>query len=142
MYIRNLILIIALQLLCGVAFSQEPSVPEPKIEPAKPEVNTVVDEQAEFPGGRAAMNKFLAENMKYPDRAMELGLEGKCYLQFVVKKTGEITDVKVKKGVTDCPECDQEAIRIIKLMPRWNPGKSNGKAVDSYFALPLTFKMN
>ena len=142
MHIRNLILIITLQLAGGTVFSQEPPVPEPKIEPAKPEMYDAVEEQAEFPGGRAAMNKFLAENMRYPERAMELGLEGKCYLQFIVTKTGEIKDIKVKKGVVDCPECDQEAVRIAKLMPKWIPAKSNGKYVNSVFNLPLSFKLN
>lgn len=142
MHTRNLILIITLQLLCGVVFSQEPPAPEPKVEPAKSEIYNVVEEPAEFPGGKAAMNQFLAKNMRYPERAVEAGLEGKCYLQFVIKKTGEITDVKVKKGVPDCRECDQEAVRIVKLMPKWTPGKSNGKAVDSYFTMPLVFKMN
>lgn len=145
---KNVILITAFQLAGGFAFSQkpdplpEPPAPEPKTEQVKPETYQVVEEPAEFPGGKAKMYEFLAANMKYPERAVEAGLEGKCYLQFVVRKSGEITDIKVKKGVADCPECDKEAIRVVKLMPKWKPGKNNGKAVDSYYTMPLTFKMN
>ena len=86
--------------------------------------------------------RYLAENIKYPQTAVEMGLEGKCYLQFVVSENGYISNVRVKKGVTDCPECDQEAIRVVKSMPKWTPGKVNGKAVNSTFSLPVSFKLN
>ena len=88
------------------------------------------------------MKRYLAENIKYPQTAVEMGLEGKCYLQFVVSENGYISNVRVKKGVTDCPECDQEAIRVVKSMPKWTPGKVNGKAVNSTFSLPVSFKLN
>jgi protein TonB len=88
------------------------------------------------------MREFLKANFKYPERAEELGLQGKCYLKLTIWKTGEIKEVKVKKGVVDCPECDQEAIRLVRLMPKWLPGKVNGAAVNSYFMLPVSFKVN
>lgn len=101
-----------------------------------------VDEPAEFPGGLIGMREFLRVNFKYPERAEELDLQGKCYLKLTIWKTGEIKEVKVKKGVVDCPECDQEAIRLVRLMPKWLPGKVNGAAVNSYFILPIVFKVN
>lgn len=119
-----------------------PPPKEEKIEkPKEPEVYTFVDEPAEFPGGTAELRKYLAEHIKYPQTAVEMGLEGKCYLTFVVSENGYISNVKVKKGVTDCKECDDEAIRVVKTMPRWKPGKLNGTAVNSVFSLPVTFKL-
>ena len=123
----------------------DPTPPKPKeekIEKEKEVIYDIVDEPAEPPGGMAALKKYLAENIKYPQTAVEMGLEGKCYLQFVVSENGYISNVKIKKGVTDCPECDQEAIRVVKGMPKWTPGKINGKAVNSTFSLPVSFKLN
>lgn len=123
----------------------DPTPPKPKeekIEKEKEIIYDIVDEPAEPNGGMAALKKYLAENIKYPQTAVEMGLQGKCYLQFVVSENGYISNVKVKKGVTDCPECDQEAIRVVKGMPRWTPGKINGKAVNSTFSLPVSFKLN
>lgn len=115
---------------------------EEKVEKKEEVIYDIVDEPAEPNGGMAALKKYLAENIKYPQTAVEMGLEGKCYLQFVVSENGYISNVKVKKGVTDCPECDQEAIRVVKAMPKWTPGKINGKAVNSTFSLPVSFKLN
>lgn len=110
----------------------------------KKEDNTVhlyVEESAEFPGGMGALKQYLADNIKYPQTALELGVEGKCYLQFVVSASGNISNVEVKRGVPDCPECDKEAVRVVKNMPHWKPGKNGGKAVHSVFNLPVTFKI-
>ncbi|WP_343637545.1 TonB family protein [Fluviicola sp.] len=115
---------------------------EEKVEKKEEVIYDIVDEPAEPNGGMAALKKYLAENIKYPQTAVEMGLEGKCYLQFVVSENGYISNVKVKKGVTDCPECDQEAIRVVRAMPKWTPGKINGKAVNSTFSLPVSFKLN
>ena len=123
----------------------DPTPPKPKEEPIKkeePVIYEIVDENAEPPGGMAALKRYLAENIQYPQTAVEMGLEGKCYLQFVVSENGYISNVKVKKGVQDCPECDKEAIRVLKGMPKWTPGKINGKAVNSTFSLPVSFKLS
>lgn len=100
-----------------------------------------LDEQPQYPGGPTEMKKFLAGNLVYPPIAVELELEGKCHLQFVVNKTGEVSDVKVARGVNNCPECDKEAVRVVKKMPKWTPGKIKGKAVDSKFNLPVKFEL-
>lgn len=100
-----------------------------------------VDEPAQFPGGKPAMYKYIADNLNYPVFAREQSLQGKCYLRFVVHEDGSITDIKVTRGVPDCNECDNEAKRILMSMPIWSPAKINGKAVKSYFDLPINFKL-
>jgi len=109
------------------------------IEEKAPEIFTVVQEMPEFPGGQAEMYKFIQKNIVYPPSAREAGISGKCYLRFVVNEDGKITNVEVLKGVPGCPECDREAVRVIKSMPAWKPGRQNGKEVKVYFTLPVNF---
>jgi len=117
-----------------------PVEPAPEALPAPPrEIHTDLDEPAEFPGGNNALTAFLSKNLKYPETASEKEIEGKCHIRFVIDAEGTISDVKVLRGVLDCPECDQEAIRVVQMMPKWKPGKSNGKAVKSYYNLPVKF---
>lgn len=100
-----------------------------------------LDESARFPGGTAEMMRFLGTHLKYPSIGQELGIQGKCFMQFVVRKNGEISNVKVIRGIQDYPEFSQEATRVIKMMPKWQPGKDKGKVVDSYFQLPIQFRL-
>ncbi|HLP56886.1 MAG TPA: TonB family protein [Fluviicola sp.] len=101
----------------------------------------IPDEPAQFPGGHTEMLKFLRDKIVYPQVPAELGIQGKCFIKFVVSKKGDISDVRVMRGVEDCPECDKEAVRVIKSMPLWRPGRVKGKAVDSYFNLPVKFAL-
>lgn len=94
----------------------------------------------EYPGGRAAMMKYIGKMMKYPTIAMENGIEGKVILRFVVLPTGEIGNVEVLRSLD--PTCDKEAVRVVQGMPKWIPGKQNGTAVSVYFTLPIAFKLN
>ena len=129
-------------------FPTDPSIgKETLIIDTKPDVNEIVDgfkldEQAEFPGGVIERMKFLGGNIKYPEIAVSNEIEGPCYLQFVVSNTGDISSVRVIRGVKECPECDKEAMRVVKAMPRWKPGKINGKAVNSIFNLKVNFELN
>jgi protein TonB len=100
---------------------------------------TVVEQQAEFPGGFEAMGKFLGKNMKYPAQARRMGVEGSVYVSFVIDRDGNISDPQIIKGIS--AECDKEAIRVVKLMPPWKPGKQNGKPVRCRFVLPIKFKL-
>lgn len=118
-----------------------PPPPLPTVEKKEPVIETVVDEMAEFPGGRKALVKFLTENMQYPDIARELGLSGKSVLKFVVGSDGDIKSVTVVRGMKDCKECDTEAVRVVRKMPRWTPAKKGGKVVSSYFILPVEFSL-
>ena len=97
------------------------------------------DKFAEFPDGAAKLRRYLAKHIVYPSNALEMGLQGKCYASFVITDNGQVTNVTLKKGVPNCPECDMEAIRVIKLMPKWTPALVNGKPVNSIFNLPITF---
>ena len=94
---------------------------------------------AEFKKGREALMKYLADNIKYPKEAQEKGIQGKVYLQFVVSDKGKITNVTLKKSVH--PLLDEEAIRVVKSMPEWNPGTFDGKPINSIFSLPITFNL-
>jgi protein TonB len=116
-------------------------VPEKKEDekPKGPEVN--VDIEAQFPGGVLEMIRHIQKKLVYPQIAVENGYTGKCYLQFVVDTEGKISSVKVLRGVPSCPECDKEAIRVLKAMPNWNPGKIKGKDVSSYFTMPIDFQL-
>jgi periplasmic protein TonB len=87
------------------------------------------------------MRKFFSENLIYPQTALDNGIQGKVWLQFKVGSDGTISNIRVLRGVPDCHECDKEAIRLLKLMPRWNPAKKGGKQVDAELKIPLTFTL-
>lgn len=115
---------------------------EPMIEAVQePEIYEVVDEPATFPGGYEALKKYLSNNIVYPPNAKEAGISGKVFLKFIISKEGQISNVKIMRGIPDCPECDREALRVVKGMPNWIPGKNRGKAVNSAFNLPVQFKL-
>lgn len=99
-----------------------------------------VEQQAEFPGGLQAMMKFLQKNIKYPASAKRMGIEGKVFVKFIVDKEGGISAIEIMKGMN--ADLDKEAIRVIKLMPPWKPGKQNGRSVKSQFVLPVYFKLD
>lgn len=97
-----------------------------------------VEEMPSFPGGMGAQMRYLLENIKYPKEAEMKGIQGRVLCSFVVEKDGSITDVKVLRSVD--PSLDAEAVRVIKAMPRWIPGKWNGKPCRVAFILPINFK--
>lgn len=99
----------------------------------------VVEQMPEYPGGAMAMMEFLQDNMKYPADAEKQKVQGKVMVSFIVETDGSITDVKVMKNVF--PSLDAEAIRVVKAMPRWTPGKQKGKVVRVHFSLPITYRL-
>jgi len=99
----------------------------------------VVETMPSFPGGDAALFKFLSQNVKYPVIAQENGIQGRVICQFVVNKDGSIVDVEVVRSVD--ASLDKEAIRVIKSMPKWSPGKQRGKSVRVKYTLPVNFKL-
>lgn len=112
--------------------------PEPvKHEPEK--IFVAVEQPAEFPGGQAAMMKWLSNNIRYPENAQANGISGRVVVKFVVEKDGSIGSPQIVKGVDR--DLDQEALRVVKRMPKWQPGKNNGQPVRSYFNLPVTFRL-
>lgn len=137
----------------------QPPVPRPQNE-----IAIVVDVIAEFPGGIPALTKFLSTNIIYPKPAMELQMSGKVIAKFVIDLEGNVTDIKIikstfqqkilnekkskkKKLVYDdvpatCQECNEEVIRILKVMPKWKPAIKDEKSVKSYFVLPINFQLD
>ncbi|MBZ4657334.1 MAG: Cell envelope biosis protein TonB [Methermicoccus sp.] len=116
-----------------------PPPPPKQVEEEEEEIFVVVENQPEFPGGLAAMMKFLSENIKYPVIAQENGIQGRVICNFVVERDGSITDVQVVRGVD--PSLDKEAVRVIQSMPKWKPGMQRGKPVRVRFTLPVVFRL-
>ena len=117
---------------------EEIAQPEPPKE-EESKVFDVVEEQPSFPGGQGALMQWLSDNIKYPVIAAENGIQGRVIVQFVVSKTGSISNVNVVRGVD--PSLDKEAVRVVKAMPNWTPGKQNGTTVNVRYTLPVTFKL-
>ena len=99
----------------------------------------VVEIQPEFPGGLEGWNKYLAENIKYPEVAKKMGVQGTVIVVFVITKDGSIKDVTVLRGIGG--GCDEEAIRVVKNGPKWEPGKQRGEPVNTRMRLPMKFKL-
>ncbi len=100
----------------------------------------VAEKEPQFPGGEIELMKFLNNNIKYPAKAQEAGVQGKVIVNFVVGRDGKITRIKVVRGIGF--GCDEEAIRVLEKMPPWTPGEMGGKAVPVYFTFPITFRLN
>ena len=103
-------------------------------------VFVVVETMPEFPGGQQALFKYLSENVKYPVIPQENGIQGRVICQFVVNKDGSIVDVEVVRSGGDA-SLDKEAVRVIKSMPKWKPGKQRGKAVRVKYTVPVNFRL-
>lgn len=117
-----------------------PPVEAPVEEEEEEVVFVVVETMPEFPGGQQALFKYLSENVKYPVIAQENSIQGRVICQFVVNKDGAIVDVEVVRSGGD-PSLDKEAVRVIKSMPKWNPGKQRGKAVRVKYTVPVNFRL-
>ncbi|MDO4820293.1 MAG: energy transducer TonB, partial [Prevotella sp.] len=118
-------------------------VVEKPIEKAPVEVEEkvfdVVEQMPSFPGGDAALMQYLQKSIRYPVVAEENGIQGRVIIRFVVEKNGSIGEVQVARSVD--PSLDKEAVRVVKSMPKWIPGKQNGSAVRVWFTLPVQFRL-
>jgi len=103
------------------------------------EIFKIVEEMPAFPGGEAKLMEYVAKNVKYPQIARETGVQGRVYVNFVVEPDGSVSNVSVLRGIGG--GCDEEAIRVVKSMPKWKPGKQRGKAVRVSYMLPVNFKL-
>ena len=117
-----------------------PPVEAPVEEEEEEVIFMVVESMPEFPGGQQALFKYLAENVKYPVIAQENGIQGRVICQFVVNKDGSIVDVVAVRSSGE-PSLDKEAIRVIKSMPKWKPGKQRGKPVRVKYTVPVNFRL-
>ncbi len=102
-------------------------------------IYAVVEQMPEYPGGQMVLRKYIAENIKYPKEAQKKGIQGKVFVGFVVDKKGNVTDVKIVKGVDEF--LDKEAVRVVKAMPKWKPGKEKGKPVNVNYTVPINFAL-
>ena len=102
-------------------------------------VFTVVEVMPEYPGGDAELLKFISSNVKYPASSKEKGEQGRVICSFIVNKDGSVSDYKIVRSIS--AELDAEAIRVLKMMPRWTPGKQNGKSVAVKYTVPVTFRL-
>ena len=109
------------------------------VEEAKEETLTVVDVMPQYPGGDRELLKFIAQSIKYPTDAHEAGVQGRVICSFVVDKKGNIVEPKIIRGID--PSLDAEALRVIGMMPRWTPGRQDGKAVRVLYTVPITFRL-
>jgi len=106
-------------------------------QPKEDEIFSTVEEQPEFPGGIKEMYGFIGKNLKYPSAAQRANVSGKVFVKFVVEKDGSLGDIQILKGIGF--GCDEEAQRVSKSMPKWNPGKQNGRNVRVFFTMPISF---
>ncbi len=128
----NLLMItvfICANLFTTLAYSQENST----------EIYTTVEKQPQFPGGTDALMKYLNKSIQYPADAIEKGIQGSVYITFVVEADGSLSNTKVLRGIGG--GCDEEAIRVIKNMPKWEPGMQKGKPVRVQFNIPIRFTL-
>lgn len=121
--------------LAKIAFAQQQS----QVQSDEDKIFSFVEDSAEFPGGLGALTNYLSRKLKYPKEARKAKIEGKVTVQFVIERDGSISNVEIMKGVHQ--DLDNEAMRVVKLMPKWKPGKQGGKEVRQSYALPLTFKL-
>lgn len=104
------------------------------------EIFSIVEDQPTPQGGMDAFYKYVGKNINYPAQARRMGVEGKVYVQFVVDKDGSLNEVQAIKGIG--AGCDEEAVRVVKSAPKWNPGKQRGRAVKVRMVIPITFKLS
>lgn len=108
-------------------------------EDPRDDIHIVVEIMPSFPGGESALFQYLSSNIRYPQAAIDRDLEGRVYVEFVVDRSGKVTNAKVKKGIH--PTLDAEALRVVESMPDWSPGIQNGEFVRVMFTIPVLFKL-
>ncbi len=121
------------------SFEPPTEIEEPGIEPIEESPFFIVEQMPTYPGGLKALYTYFGKKMKYPPQARRMGIEGRVTITFVIDKDGSVTGIKLLRGIG--AGCDEEAIRILKSLPKWNPGKQRGKAVKVQMTLPINFKL-
>lgn len=116
-----------------------PAANDGNLNPNKTAIYSVVEEQAHFPGGQDALMKWIADSLRYPAVAMEQGIEGRVVVRFVVRTDGTTSNFEIVRGKH--PELDKEALRVVKTLPAFIPGKMNGDPVNVWYYVPVTFKL-
>ncbi|MBL7920873.1 MAG: energy transducer TonB [Bacteroidia bacterium] len=129
------------------AISQTVTEPVPviAIEDSKPieertEVFTLAEQMPEYPEGKELLYAYINNTLKLPKKVKENAISAKVFTKFIVTEKGAITDIYILKGIKDCKECDEEAVRVIKTITKFNPAKMGGKPVKCYYNLPIKFE--
>lgn len=131
--------------ICAATANAQIKIVDDSIPPQKTEIDntdkifTAVEISPKFPGGDAELYKTLAQNIRYPEKAIKGNIQGRVTVQFVVEKDGSVGEVKVVRGKD--PELDKEAVRVVKSLPKFNPGMMNGSPVRCWYTLPITFNL-
>ncbi len=131
--------IIDIDITDTTSFLKFSKIEEPPIEIVKDSF-IIVEHMPSYPGGLNALYKYIGKKIKYPSQARRMGVEGKVFISFTINKEGRLTNIKLLRGIGS--GCDEEAIRVLKKLPKWNPGKQRGKPVKVSMTLPITFKLN
>jgi len=134
----NLILALLFAFTCNAQVTNTPPY-DSKEKQNEEVIHQIVDQMAEFPGGMNALNRCIRENLRYPEEAAKNNIQGTVVVQFAVMKDGSVDKVTVYAKAH--PLLDAEAVRVVKLLPKWNPGKIKGKEVNSYFIIPVAFTL-
>ncbi len=108
-------------------------------EPSEPEIFTIVEQNPEFPGGEGAMYEYLGKNIKYPQLARDNGVQGVVTINFVVNEDGSVSNVRALRGIGG--GCDEEAVRVVRTLPKFIPGRQNGRNVKVYYNMPVNFTL-
>ena len=119
--------------------ARQSEVGRANMQPDENGVYQIVEEMPQYPGGEAAMMEYVAKNIVYPKEAQEKGISGRVFVGFIVEKDGSVSNVKVLRGIGG--GCDEEAVRVIKSMPKWKPGKMQGEPVRVSYQMPINFKL-
>jgi protein TonB len=114
-------------------------LPAPLADTTSSKIYEFVEKAPTFPGGDAGMIAFIQANLRYPENSIENNEQGKVYVYFIIESDGSISNITIARGVS--PSIDAEAIRVIKLMPKWNPGLEKGRPVRTRMMLPVVFKL-
>ena len=136
---KKFLVLLMLCLSSAIVFGQSTDA-TPAVETDNDEqIYDVVEQYPEFPGGYKALTQWINDNMKYSAEAVMKGVEGRVIVQFIIRPTGKVTNAKVARGID--PSLDEEALRLVRSMPDWTPGRQNGRTVNVRYTLPITFKL-
>ncbi len=138
-FLRNILAITAMLISYSTIQAQVVIEDNAVVNEDENQIFVFVEEYPEFPNGEENLYKYLGSNIKYPHDALENGIQGTVVVKFVVEKDGSISNVKAVRKIGG--GCDEEAVRVVKRMPRWKPGKQSGKPVRTEFTLPIQFKL-
>ncbi|MCI5056972.1 MAG: energy transducer TonB [Flavobacteriales bacterium] len=129
MRLRRTFLIASLSLICFTIFAQS----------SDEKVYTIVEQMPRFIGGEVALNQYISDSLRYPELAKKAGIRGTVYLQFTIEKDGSLADIKVMRGIGG--GCDEEALKLVKAMPKWLPGRQASDIVRCSYNLPIKFEL-